>query len=409
MPVSAPGRLSRRRLCAWGATAFTGAALSALPAFARQDDDDDMTAAERAAARRDALRQAAETRRQGADGMRAEYRAYADALRQSFADYRNQLRERWGAREGRLPGKTTLVEYGSDLSSRRRVDFANGRAGGSVLIGADEDPRSDAVRQRLAGEIAGLLRDGADSRPMADIAQSPDAAEREGPAVLDGQVDLGGRSPDAFAAAVAARRLRVQPVEGADGVKRQVVSVDFDLAPDHVARRAARYENLVNDNAKRFSVQTPLIWAIMETESAFQPRAKSPIPAFGLMQLVPTSGALDAYEFVYGEPRLVTDTYLYDPAQNVELGTAYLRLVYDRYLRWVENDRTRLWATVASYNTGSGNVRKAFGRDVSSASRAINAMSPEEAFAHMRRRLPYQETRDYIVKVRDKSETYGGI
>lgn len=50
------------------------------------------------------------------------------------------------------------------------------------------------------------------------------------------------------------------------------------------------------------------------------------------MQRVPTSGARDAYQYVYKKDKVVNDVYLYNPDNNVHLGTAFLRRLNSDYL-----------------------------------------------------------------------------
>ncbi|MEO1043331.1 MAG: transglycosylase SLT domain-containing protein [Pseudomonadota bacterium] len=361
-----------------------------------------------AAAPQDGLISDAGDFRARANAFRGGYQQQANALRERYATYAAKIREDWGG-DAALPNGVTLVEYDDENASRRVVDYEEGRAEASVLVEPGEDPNSADVRERLAAEIEGMLTEGPDQRDLAQLAEEPGEPNRSGEPILNDQVDLEGRSPESFAQVIAAKPPSLSPVAGADGVERQVVTVNFSLLPDHVERRAKQFAPLVETHTETFGVQTPVVWSVMETESAFRPRAKSHIPAFGLMQLVPWSGGRDAYRYVYKEDRVVSEEFLYQPNENVELGTAYLRLVYDNYLKWISDSKTRLWASIASYNTGSGNVRKAFGRSQTEAARAINAMSPDEAFEHMRLNLPYAETRSYIVKVRDKSEKYGSI
>ena len=74
------------------------------------------------------------------------------------------------------------------------------------------------------------------------------------------------------------------------------------------------------------------------------------------MQLVPTSGAREAYRYLYKQDRIVSDTYLYNPGNNIKLGTAYLNQLYYKYLAGIKNEQSRQWAMIAAYNTGPGNV-----------------------------------------------------
>ena len=130
--------------------------------------------------------------------------------------------------------------------------------------------------------------------------------------------------------------------------------------PDHIKIRAQKYQSQIDVNAHQQKIPSAMILAIMETESMFNPTARSPAPAFGLMQLVPTSGARDAYQQLYNKDRIVSDRYLYVPENNIKLGAAYLHRLYYNYLSEIKDPVSRQWATIAAYNTGSGNVFRAF-------------------------------------------------
>lgn len=186
------------------------------------------------------------------------------------------------------------------------------------------------------------------------------------------------------------------------------VTVTIPLRADYLSERAKRYDQAVLDEADRRGLPASLIYAIMETESHFNPRARSHVPAFGLMQLVPKSGGVDAYNYVYGEKKVLAPEYFFQPDQNVELGTAYLDLLFRRYLRSITDEQSRLYCTIAAYNTGAGNVAKAFtGKtSVGAAASVINALSAEEVYEHLIENLPYDETRNYLKKVRAAQAKY---
>src|SRR5690606_39594272 len=94
------------------------------------------------------------------------------------------------------------------------------------------------------------------------------------------------------------------------------------------------------------------------TESSFNPLARSHIPAFGLMQIVPTSAGKDISQELYGSPRLLTPDYLYDPEKNIEAGSVYLYLLLNRYFRQVADTESRFYMAVSASNTGPGNVAR---------------------------------------------------
>jgi membrane-bound lytic murein transglycosylase C len=203
--------------------------------------------------------------------------------------------------------------------------------------------------------------------------------------------------------------VKVTTTQLANGAKKITVSVPFKA--DYLSESAKRYQEQVMIEAQRRGLPASLVYAIMETESHFNPRARSHIPAFGLMQLVPSSGGLDAYNYVYGEKLVLGPEYYFNPDQNVELGTAYLDLLLSRYLRAIEDEQSRVYCAIAAYNTGAGNVARSFtgNTSVSGAAPMINDLTPQEVFDHMVVNLPYEETRNYLRKVTKARERYRGL
>ncbi len=211
-----------------------------------------------------------------------------------------------------------------------------------------------------------------------------------------------------YAREVVSGGMEVSDVKGSDGQTRRVAGVKLKLIPEHIRVRAKRFRPLVEKFAGKYKILPSLIYALMETESSFNPRARSAVPAYGLMQLVPRSGARDAYRYVHKEDRLLPGSYLYDPKNNVELGCAFMHILSNRYLKKIDHPLSRMFCAIAAYNTGAGNVARAFTntRSVRQAAPVINSMSPDEVYARLRTDLPYEETRNYIKKVTDRMPQY---
>lgn len=190
--------------------------------------------------------------------------------------------------------------------------------------------------------------------------------------------------------------------------KKKILKIELQLVEDHIPKRAEQFKELVSANSGKFSVDEPLIYAIMEQESAFNPAAKSHVPAYGLMQLVPRSGGRDSYRYVFKVDKVPTADYLFNPANNIELGTAYLRLLMTTSFANVKDSRCRMLCAIAAYNTGAGNVSRAFTGDtnISKAIPRINSMAYDELYGHLKKYLPHGETRDYIQKVTGKMQKY---
>jgi soluble lytic murein transglycosylase-like protein len=123
------------------------------------------------------------------------------------------------------------------------------------------------------------------------------------------------------------------------------------------AERGRAYDDLISEHARKNSVRADLVRAVMQVESAFNPRARSPKGALGLMQLMPAT----IRQYHVGNP--------FDPSENVRAGVAYLRELLDRYQN---NEELAL----AAYNAGPGAVDK-----------------------HGQTVPPYRETQNYVSQI----------
>ena len=116
-------------------------------------------------------------------------------------------------------------------------------------------------------------------------------------------------------------------------------------------------DQMIKENGSRFGVDPYLVFLVIEQESQFHTRARSPKGAQGLMQLMPGT----ARRFGVSKP--------YDPAQNVRGGTQYLKQLLTMFNGQVD-------LALASYNAGEGRVLD-YGNRVP----------------------PFKETREYVKKI----------
>ena len=190
---------------------------------------------------------------------------------------------------------------------------------------------------------------------------------------------------------------------------KEVLYVTLNLVSNHNNIRAKRYEESVNRYAKRFNINKSLIYAVIKTESNFNPFAVSHAPAYGLMQLVPTSGGRDAYYYVKGKDIAPKRDYLFNPDNNIELGTAYLNIIERNYLKNIQNPVSREYCTIAAYNTGSGNVLRTFSSNRETAVNIINSLHPAETYNKLRAGLNSKEARRYLEKVTQAQKEFVNI
>jgi len=121
--------------------------------------------------------------------------------------------------------------------------------------------------------------------------------------------------------------------------------------------RSSQWDDVIDHHARQQGLRPDLVRAVIQVESAFNPRARSNKGAMGLMQLMPATA------------RELGVRNAYDPLENIRGGTAYLRGLLDQF-----NGNEEL--ALAAYNAGAGAVDR-----------------------HGRTIPPYRETRDYVRKV----------
>lgn len=125
--------------------------------------------------------------------------------------------------------------------------------------------------------------------------------------------------------------------------------------------RTLPFGEIIHTKAEKYDVDPALVAAVIEAESRFKQRARSPRGARGLMQLMPRTG------------RWMGARDLYNPEQNVDAGVKYLKYLNERF-------DGNLKMTIAAYNAGEGTVKRYDGIP------------------------PYRETRTYVKRVMNNYE-----
>ncbi|HEV2800177.1 MAG TPA: lytic transglycosylase domain-containing protein [Pyrinomonadaceae bacterium] len=120
-----------------------------------------------------------------------------------------------------------------------------------------------------------------------------------------------------------------------------------------------KVDSYIVDSSTRHGVDPVLIYSIMHRESAFKKMAVSYKGARGLMQLMPATAARFGVRNIF------------DPAQNIEAGTRYMRWLLNRF-----NGDVGL--ALAGYNAGEGAVDKYRGVP------------------------PYRETQEYVKRISER-------
>jgi len=106
----------------------------------------------------------------------------------------------------------------------------------------------------------------------------------------------------------------------------------------------SKYDELLKLYCKPYHLDWKLVAAIIYKESNFNPNVESSYGASGLMQLMPETGK-----------RFGADN-LFDPAQNIKAGTAYLNYLKSYWSKKVTDSSQVMYFVIASYNSGQGHI-----------------------------------------------------
>lgn len=143
------------------------------------------------------------------------------------------------------------------------------------------------------------------------------------------------------------------------------------------------YSQYVEKAAYDYNLEPSLIYAVIRTESGFNPDAESDAGACGIMQMMPSS--FEWLQQQRGEENSYTTEDLFNPEICIDYGSYLLSYFLDYY----ENER----CAVAAYNAGFV---------VSDWLADSNCSSDGETLFY----IPYEETRNYVDRVESSKEMY---
>jgi soluble lytic murein transglycosylase len=295
---------------------------------------------------------------------RSDWPAALAAIRRMGAAQRAD--SRWTYFEGRLAELT-----GDPVTARAKYEAAAREPQFHGFLAADrigrpyalcplEPPANPALRAEVA-------RDPAIVRAMALY-----RVDRPSWAVREWQ-DALSRFDDAR------RQLAVAIAQDNRWYDRAVFSLGRDKPEElrlYTLRFPLHHENLIRRESARNGLDPAFVAAEIRAESTFNPAARSPADARGLMQVIPSTGAAVS--------RRLGRTWtgpasLYNPETNIVLGTAYLRQLLDEYGPY--------YFAIAGYNAGPAPLAR------------WKSQRPGMDPDFWIETISYRETREYVARV----------
>lgn len=329
-------------------------------------------------------------------------KSYIDALN----DYKVSIAQNWDETE--ISTAKKWVSYSKDYQQKMTVDYESATVTVSQVITKAQDEKT--IESGLKRKLINVKNLSYQQAYLEDpIAQKVDKnlVEKVSPKLFK-QVKPSLKPVVLLATTPNKKELKTSKSESKHG---QLVSVTYKIKKQDVNKNIKRFLPEVMKAANKEEIPPQLILAVIKNESSFNPLARSHIPAYGLMQIVPTSAGKDASKYLYGEIKVLSSSYLYTPDKNIVVGAAYLHILNYRYLKRIKHPESRLYCVIAAYNTGSGNVARAFtgNRSIAKAVVIINKKTPAEVLEDLQQKLPYDETKRYLKKVLKSYRNYGSL
>ncbi|MEF1256253.1 MULTISPECIES: membrane-bound lytic murein transglycosylase MltC [unclassified Vibrio] len=316
--------------------------------------------------------------------------AALDALINSFS---GNIEKRWGRNEIKFAGKSNYVKYIDNYLSRSEVNFDKG------LITIETVSPTDPKAHLKNAIITTLLTP--DDPSNVDLFSSKEITLEGQPFLYQQVVDQDNKPiqwswrANRFADYLIANKLKVKDVDF-----KKAYYVEIPMVAEQFEIRSYKYADIVQRASRKYDIPEDLIYAIIKTESSFNPYAVSWANAYGLMQVVPKTAGRDVFKLVKkrsGEP---TPEYLFNPENNIDTGTAYFYILKNRYLKDVNHPTSLEYSMISAYNGGTGGVLNTFNRnDRKRAMNDLNSLQPNQVYWALTKKHPNAEARRYLEKV----------
>ena len=345
-----------------------------------------------------------------------DFKNYEKMHLDAIEEYKKELSTLWI--KPTLTSKDTIVSYAPDKKTRTNIDFKNEEIFIQTFAKTPEEANLKlklALAKAVTIDTKSLYENDSLEQKLTKIRK-----QNKMPTTLINAKPI--LSPVIFSKPPTKKSVRVYvdkhiqyeniKVSKSKRLKHSLIYATRVKMPSNtIIKRSKIYYETVRKESRRQNIPMPLVFAVIHSESSFNPLAKSHIPAFGLMQIVPRSAGIDAYKYLYNKEKLVSGSYLYNSKNNIKMGTAYLHILYYKYLKYIKNEDSKLYCTIAAYNTGAGNVAWAFVRnnDVKSAAKIINTMDSKAVYNHLLKYLKYNEPKHYLKNVISRMPIYNRL
>lgn len=352
------------------------------------------------------------------------YKLRVEKERKEWKEYVNKVRGQWGEYTGSTP--KAWAEYSNDLKALSVVDFENNYVEIATIVDTDnkaiaEKQIQQRFEQLLAAKEEGtkqkLLQNQIKFEQDANYVKPKKKVEYSKPITYQPEKKVKVVTDDnkkEFVKKTVEKKIKKDVIIGDDGRARTKYTVTLEMVPNSIQIRAKKYMDMIEKYSKKYDLDPALVMALIHTESAFNPKAFSRRPdgtpmACGLMQIIPSQAGRDAHKALFGKDKIVEPEYLFNPENNLAMGTWYVRWL----TKWWERIEKKKYGkassrikneyfTISSYNQGMGTIlNKAY------KPRKLNDKSDDETYNILisDRSIP-EEGRNYLKRVHEREKLY---
>ena len=311
------------------------------------------------------------------------FKTYAVAEEKNWDMAKSRVLQKWN--DGALPEQKVFVKYFDEDTTRARIDYESGTV---VIETLQESNNASPIKAKA--NIQKALSSIIESNSSLDSLIVKDE-------ISDSMVPI-----DEIVSSLTKDISTSVATSANDKVAREHYQVSFKLVPNFIKKRAAKLRPTVEIWAQKYNLEPAFILAIIRQESSFNPRARSKVGAIGLMQIMPQFAGSEVLKAVTGKNVTPGTELLYDPAQNIMIGSTYLQLLRDQYFPNVKEDEKRIYLMTASYNWGPHRIKTAIKKG-----RLSEKLSSNEIFNRLQQIAPL-ETQEYLRKVQAYTNDFRG-
>jgi len=325
---------------------------------------------------------------------------YFTSTGEYFEDYKKEIKKLWGEFIESTP--KSWVSYNRKFKSKSSVDFLENKIN-IQAIAKNKDEAGKLIENQLK-VVLSEKENISGSTLLKDQVKLPNKKNK----ILQEKI-----TPEQLKEIIGKSKKNI--IIGTDGKERVAYEINLELIPESLQVRAKRYKPFVIKMCKKYEIEPAVAMAIIHTESAFNPKAYNRNGnAYGLMQIVPKYAGATMNDFLYHKRRKPSGRELFNAKKNLEFGIGYLHWLKIKKWERVKNKNNLSYIIICSYNGGVGSVYKAMTGKMKKIGdekfekmfNDLNKMSSKKLFKKLIKKIPFEETRNYLKIVTKRMKLY---